>query len=75
MSIFGTKEEVLARLEGFRRYNEWERAHPVELTPAQALAAISSLYRLMPAEARERCDDPTYRGVQIMNAALARLRG
>lgn len=75
MSIFGTKEEVLARLEGLQRYNEWERRNPIELTPTDAIAAVSSLIQLMPQEARERCDDPTYRGVQIMTAALARLRG
>jgi hypothetical protein len=75
MSVFGTKEEVAERLNGLKRYNEWEKANPVELTPAQALAAVSSLYRLMTPEARQRCDDPTYRGVRKMNAALARLRG
>jgi len=75
MSVFGTKEEVVERLNGLRRYNEWEKANPVELTPEQALAAISSLYCLMTSEAQQRCDDPTYRGVRIMNAALARLSG
>ncbi len=56
MSIFGTKEEVVERLHGLRRYNEWEKTNPVELTPEQALAAISSLYRLMTPEAQQRCD-------------------
>ena len=73
MTIFGTKEEVLARLDGFRRFNEWEERHPVELTPQESLAIADELYSMLSDEARMRNDDPEYHGVRAMTAWLSRL--
>ena len=72
---FGTKEEILAQLEAFKRINALDEARPVQLTPQGALAAIASLYRLMPAEARNCQDDPSKRGARTMIETLAKLRG
>lgn len=73
MTIFGTKEEVLALMDGFRRFNEWEEQHPVELTPQESLAIADELYSMLTHEARNRNDDPEYRGVRTMTAWLSRL--
>jgi hypothetical protein len=48
-----TKEELLAYRERMERYNAWEAAHPVVMTPQEAIAAVSALYELLPAEARQ----------------------
>lgn len=48
-----TKEELLAYRERMARYNAWEAANPVVMTPQQAIAAVSSLYDLLPADARD----------------------
>jgi hypothetical protein len=62
-----------ARAAAFRRFNEWEEQHPLELDPEQALAAIGALYDLIPPEARTRAVDTE--GVRKMHAALSSLKG
>ena len=72
---FGTKEEILAQLDSFKRINELDDAREIALTPQGALAAIAGLYRLLPAEARQRQHDPGRRGARRMIETLAKLRG
>ena len=65
------KRRLLERAAGLKRFAEWETEHPVEMSPAQALAGIGALYELMPAEFRERKFDPE--GITAMRKALALL--
>lgn len=57
------------------RYEEWNREHPVLMTPTAGVAAVASLYRLLPEEAWHREDDAEFRGVRNLLDALARLGG
>jgi hypothetical protein len=61
------------RVAAFRRFNEWEEQHPLELDPEEALAAIGALYDLIPPEARKRAVDTE--SVRKMHAALSCLKG
>lgn len=74
MSIFGTKEEILAQLEAFRRFNEWEEKNPIEFAPEEALELADELYAMLAPAARQRVDDPRRNGARSMLKALARLR-
>ncbi len=74
-SRFGSAEGLRDRAAAMARYEAWDRAHPVLLEPAAAIAAVGSLYRLLPEEARRREDDPEFEGVGKMLDALARLGG
>jgi hypothetical protein len=67
------KNFYAARAAAFRRFNEWEEQHPLELDPEEALAAIGALYELIPPEARKRAVDTE--GVRKMHAALSCLKG
>ncbi|MBV8520041.1 MAG: hypothetical protein JO197_21795 [Acidobacteria bacterium] len=71
---FGTKEEILARLEAFRKFNEWEMENIPDWSPEQALALTDELYSMMPEEARMEREDPTYEGARWMMSVLARLK-
>jgi hypothetical protein len=73
MQSHDQKEFYSARAAAFRRFNEWEEQHPLELDPKQALAAIGALYNLIPPEARTRAVDTE--GVRKMHAALSSLKG
>jgi hypothetical protein len=53
------------------RFAAWESVHPMQLTPAAAIAAIGTLYELLPPESRRRPVDPS--GVARMQAALRHL--
>jgi hypothetical protein len=64
-----TASDVRERAEALERFGRWEAAHPPSYTPQQALEGVSSLYELLPAEARKRPVDPS--GVRAMHAALA----
>lgn len=61
------------RAAALARYEAWDREHAVHLEPAAAIAAVGSLYRLLPEEARRREDDPRFEGVGRMLDALALL--
>jgi hypothetical protein len=63
--------QLRIRAQGFTRFAAWESAHPMQLTPAAAIAAIGTLYELLPPESRRRPVDPS--GVLRMHAALRRL--
>ena len=72
---FGTIRRLRERAAALGRFEAWDRKHSISLEPAEAIAAISSLYRLLPEEARRREDDPQFSGVQRMLDALSRLGG
>jgi hypothetical protein len=59
------------RAEGLARFATWESSHVMRLTPAAAIAAIGTLYRLLPPESRRRPVDPA--GVARMHEALRHL--
>jgi hypothetical protein len=59
------------RATALARFASWESAHPMQLTPAAAVAAIGTLYELLPPESRRRPVDPS--GVARMHDALRRL--
>lgn len=68
-----TADLLRARSEQLERFARWEQAHAeYPATPSAAVAAIGTLYDLLPPNARVRPVDP--RGVQAMHAALSRLR-
>ena len=68
-----TQRELLAeRLEGFERFAEWERSHPLRPDPRAAIAGISRLYNLLPDSSRSRPVDPT--GIVEMRRCLSVLR-
>ncbi|HEX2061427.1 MAG TPA: hypothetical protein VHK90_11860 [Thermoanaerobaculia bacterium] len=69
------REELRDTQDRFRRFHEWEAKHPPVLTPQQALSAVAGLYRLLPAEARDRNDDPECNGFRRLLEAMALLRG
>ena len=59
------------RSEALARFATWEASHAIKLTPAAAIAAIGTLYRLLPPESRRRPVDPA--GVARMHEALRHL--
>lgn len=72
---FGTIHRLRERAVALGRFEAWDRKHSIYLEPADAIAAVSSLYRLLPEEARRREDDPHFSGVQRMLDALSRIGG
>ena len=73
-SIFGTKEEILAQLERWRKFNEWDEANPIHMPPEESLATADELYDMMTPEARMRNDDPEYQGFRYLLECLSRLK-
>ncbi len=71
--FFGDSEALRQRSESLSTFAEWDRENPVVMDPTRAVAAVASLYRLIPADARRREDDPDFEGVGRMLDALARL--
>ena len=67
------KEKILARAEMFKRFNDWEAMHPIELEEKEAVAAVGAVYTLLPVESRKRAVDPG--GVEAMRRALSHLKG
>jgi len=65
-------ELLRVRAEGFARFAAWEASHRPRLTPGAALAAIGSLYELLPPESRRRPLDTS--GIARLHDALRRLR-
>ena len=59
------------RAEALGRFATWESSHLMELTPAAAIAAIGTLYQLLPPDSRRRAVDPA--GVARMHEALRHL--
>jgi hypothetical protein len=59
------------RAEALARFATWESSHRMRLTPAAAIAAIGTLYQLLPPESRRRAVDAS--GVTRMHEALRHL--
>jgi hypothetical protein len=73
-SIFGTKEEILAQLERYRKFNEWEEANWIHRSPEESLAIADELYEMMTPEARMLNEDPEYHGFRYLLECLSRLK-
>jgi hypothetical protein len=72
-SIFGTKEEILAQIEGFKMMNAWKEANPGRLSAVEPFPTAEELYAMMSPEARDRYDDPTRQLAGRTRAALSPL--
>lgn len=59
------------RAEALARFAIWESSHVMRLTPAAAVAAIGTLYQLLPPESRRRAIDTA--GVARMHETLRHL--
>ena len=62
---------VRIRAAAFARFAEWEASHPMMLAPAAAVAAVGSIYEMLPPESRQRPVDTT--GVARMHDAFRHL--
>ena len=62
---------IRERAERFARFAAWEASHPARLTPASAVAAIGTLYQLLPPASRRRPIDTS--GVARLHDALRHL--
>lgn len=71
MSNVINKEMMLNRFAAFKRFNDWETEHPCSLEAREALAAIGSIYSLMPPEARK--SSPDLYGIKAMQSALSHI--
>lgn len=61
------------RARGFADFAAWERQQPDERSLESVFRGLGTLWALLPPDVRSRCDDPEYRGVARMHAALAQL--
>jgi len=73
MSNHINKEKLLHRFAAFKQFNVWEKAHPCSIEAREALAAIGSVYNLMPPDARN--SSPDLCGIKAMQSALSHIRG
>jgi hypothetical protein len=71
------KDALLARRAALGRFDTWAAANPMDIQPADAVAAAGRLYELLPALSRHRPVDP--RGImtfhRLLRLAFERLRG
>jgi hypothetical protein len=65
------KEKLLDRLAKFKKFNEWEEAHPCTMDAEEALAAIDFLYNLIPSDSRNSSPDIT--GIKKMKSTLSNI--
>jgi len=72
-SSFVSASRLRERAAALARYEAWDQVHRESLDPAGAIAAVASLYRLLPEAARLREEDPKFEGVGKMLDALALL--
>jgi hypothetical protein len=63
--------DLRRRLEAFGAFERWEQTARSRRTPADAVAAATWLYDLLPAEAKHRAVDVS--GVQRLHAHLKQL--
>jgi hypothetical protein len=71
MNTLIDKEKLLDRLAAFKKFNDWEKEQACSMGASEALAAIGSLYNLMPPEARN--SSPDLRGIKAMQSALSHI--
>jgi hypothetical protein len=67
-----TKDHFSDRKKALHSFNEWEKKHPLELSPQLAVEGLDFLYNLLPEASRHRPIDPS--GIMIMRRALAHLK-
>ena len=60
------------RQKALHDFNEWEKKHPLEMSPQTAVEGLDFLYQLLPEASRQRPIDPS--GIMIMRRALAHLK-
>jgi|WetSurMetagenome_2_1015567.scaffolds.fasta_scaffold290351_3 hypothetical protein len=71
MKKLADKENLLSRLAAFKKFNDWEKDQACSMDASEALAAIGSLYNLIPPEARN--SSPDLRGIKAMQSALSHI--
>ena len=67
-----TKNLFSDRQKALHDFNEWEKKHPLEMSPQTAGEGLDFLYQLLPETSRQRPIDPS--GIIIMHRALAHLK-
>jgi hypothetical protein len=77
MPIFDDHEGLRAYFAGYRKYEEWQEANDWrdELTPQQAIDAVSSIYRMLPPDSiawNEQIRDRSGIGKLLETLALLR---
>ncbi len=60
--------------DGMKYYNEWERAHPIELTPEQAIRRVSEMYDFMVSLGKVPEPVVDTSGIERMNRILSKLK-
>ena len=69
------KAQIAARNRALAAFNRWELGYQGRRqSPEQSIAALGSIYALLPEESRRRTEDPDRRGVRSMHWALSHLR-
>ena len=68
-----TKNLFSDRQKALQGFNEWEKKHPLELSPQRAVEGLDFLYKLLPEASRQHPIDPS--GIMLMRLALAHLKG
>lgn len=66
------KDMLLEHVQALKRFNEWEKNRVDPMEGDRCLAAVFALYRLIPADARQRAVD--VEGIVKMRRALACLK-
>ena len=68
------KAQIAARNRALAAFNRWEASYRgSRQTPEQIIAALGTLYALLPEASRQRTEDPHRRGIQSMHRALSHL--
>ncbi len=62
-----------ARARGLEAFERWQEEQPASRSLDSVFRGLGALWRLLPADARARSDDPEYRGIARMHAALSLL--
>jgi hypothetical protein len=68
------RDELAAAQKRFDRFHAWERTDRDELTPQEALAAVSA-HRMLSPEAHQHNPDPACTGFRRLLDTLSLLRG
>ena len=72
--IRALKARIATRNRALAAFNRWEAGPPgSRQSPEQVLAALGTLYDLLPAASRRRTEDPGRSGVRSMQRALSHL--
>lgn len=69
------KANIEKRHRALTAFNRWEAGHHSDRQSAeQIIAALGTVYALLPPESRRRHDDPNRTGIQAMHQALRHLQ-